>query len=291
MTKNSYLLGLACAVTAAVIWSSSFIALKIALFSMPPMSIIFFRMLLASGIFIFFYKKIASEKLNNKDIFYIILMIVLEPGLYFVFEIKALEFTSASQAGAIASIMPLLTAIGASLVLKESISKYLIFGSFLAMAGAVWLSLFAVAETNAPNPLLGNSLEFLAMTCAAGYTLTLKYLSKRFSALFLTAIQSFGGVLFFLPLFIFEWQSSGLSVSLDALLALFYLGFVVTLGGYGLFNYALTIAPASKIANTINLMPAFTILLAFIILGESLSYAQLLCVGVIFLGVIISQKK
>lgn len=288
--KNRYLLGIICACFATLIWSSSFIALKIALTSMNPMSIIFLRMVLASMLFLFFYKKFRGLHVDKEDLKYIIFMVVCEPGLYFIFETKALEFTSASQAGVITSSMPLLTAIGAGIFLKESITKRLIFGSILAMGGAIWLSLSAQIQSYAPNPPLGNMLEFFAMACGTGYTLSLKHLSKKFSAIFLTAIQAFGGAIFFLPLSIFEWQSLGFSIDVNSFLAVLYLGIVVTMGGYGLFNYALTLAPASKVASFINLMPAFTIILAFIILNERLNMYQIVATGVIFLGVFISQS-
>lgn len=288
--KNSYILGMICACAAAFIWASSFIALKIALVSMHSMSVIFLRMLLATFVFIFFYKKFKGLHVNKDDLKYIIMMVVCEPGLYFIFEVKALEFTSASQAGIITSTMPLLTAIGAGFFLKEKITKQLIVGSLLAMAGAIWLSLSAKVQSYAPNPLLGNTLEALAMVCGAGYALNLKHLSKKFSALFLTAIQAFGGAIFYLPLAIFEVADVGFSMDIDSLLAVLYLGIVVTMGGYGLFNYALTLAPASKIASFINLMPAFTIILAFLILNERLNYSQIIATGVIFIGVFISQN-
>lgn len=289
--KNRYFLGLASALVACFIWASSFIALKIALSSMHPMSIIFFRMLIASCIFLIFYKKFKGLDITKNDMFYMIFLVVCEPGFYFVFEIKALEFTSASQAGVITATMPILTAIGAAIFLKESITKKLILGMILAMIGAIWLSLSASVQEYAPNPILGNSLEALAMVCATGYALSLKHLSKKFSAFVLTALQAFGGAIFFLPLSLWEWQSVGFSIDMDSFLALIYLGTVVTLGGYGLFNLALTLAPASKVSVFINLMPAFTVILAFFLLDERLNFYQLLATALIFLGVIISQVR
>ncbi len=285
---NKYTIGIICALTAMLIWASSFIALKIALNSIPSMSIIFFRMVFASVVFAFFYKHFTNLNISKKDLKFILLMVICEPGLYFIFEIKALQYTSASQAGVITSTMPLLTAIGAGIFLKEKITKPLILGSFLAMLGAIWLSISANEQSYAPNPILGNTLEALAMVCAVGYTLCLKHLSSKFSAIFLTGAQAFGGAIFFLPFSVFEWQS--LSFDLNGFLAIAYLGIVVTMGGYGLFNYAITLAPASKVASFVNLIPAFTIILAFLILNERLNFYQLIATAVIFLGVFISQN-
>lgn len=282
-------IGTIAALVAALVWSSSFVALKIALESVPPMSVIFFRMVVASCIFIFFYKQFIALKFTKSDIKYILIMVFCEPCLYFVFEAKALELTSASQAGVITSTMPLITAIGAGIFLKEIITKRLLLGSVIAMAGAIWLSFSADVQEYAPNPILGNFLEAIAMICGAGYALSLKHLTKRFSALFLTAIQAFAGALFFAPFSLYEWMSVGLSMDTKSAFAIVYLGAFVTLGGYGLFNYALSLLPASRVSSFINLIPAFAVLLAFIVLGERLNFMQFIAAGVIFLGVFISQ--
>lgn len=253
------------------------------------MSIIFGRMVAASAVFLLFWKHYRGLSFTPSDIKYLLAMVLLEPCLYFIFEIKALQYTSASQAGVITSTMPLFAAIGAGIFLKEIITKNLLIGSTLAILGAVWLSLEASVEAYAPNPLLGNTLELLAMLCAAGYTIIIKHLTKRFSALFLTAIQAFAGAIFYLPLALWEWQGALPVVSLEGMLAILYLGVVVTLGGYGLFNFSLTKLPASRASVFINLIPAFVVILAFIILGETLNVAQLFAAGVIFLGVFITQ--
>ena len=44
-----------------------------------------------------------------------------------------------------------------------TISRQTLSGFCLAIAGAAWLSLAGSADGNAPNPLLGNLCEFLAM--------------------------------------------------------------------------------------------------------------------------------
>lgn len=291
MLQNRYLVAIFCAVTAALVWGSSFIALKVAIAKMHPMSIIFLRMFIGSVVFAFFYKKFIRLKFDKTDIKYLILLVLFEPGFYYIFELKALTYTSASQAGIITSTMPLITAIAAGFLLNEKITKTLLFGLLLTIVGTIWLSLSAEVEEYAPNPNLGNFLEALAMVCGAGYAICIKKLSNRFPAFFLTAVQSFGGVIFYLPLFIFEWQNSGLSIDMESFLAILYLGIIVTFGGYGLFNYALSKAPASIISSFLNFIPVFTVILAYLILNERLNSTQILASCIVFLGVYISQKS
>lgn len=289
MNNKLSLSGLSSLILAMLVWASSFIALKTAIVDIGPFTVIFLRMLIASLCFVYFIKSFFKYEFSKKDIKYILLLALFEPCLYFIFEAKALQNTSASQAGMITSVMPLITAMFAGVLLKELITRKLILGSLLAMIGVIYLSLNASETTSAPNPMLGNFLEFCAMICGAGYTIVARYLSSKYSAIFITAIQAFIGAIFFFPFFIYEYNSMEMTFTNNALLCILYLGVVVTLGGYGLYNYALTKVTASKAAIFVNLIPIFTMFLAFLILKEEISSSQLIASLVILLGVFVSQ--
>jgi len=289
LSKNFNLIGIFSIIFAMFIWGSSFIALKSAMADLGEFTVIFFRMLIASFCFLYFIKGFLKYDFTKSDIKYILLLAIFEPCLYFIFEAKALLYTSASQAGMITSLMPLITAIAAGYYLKEIISRQLILGSGLAMIGAVWLSVQASTTLSAPNPMLGNLLELGAMFCAAGYTIVTRYLVDKYSALFITAIQAFIGAIFFFPFFIYEYFTVDMNFTIEAMSWLLYLGVVVTLCGYGLYNFALTKIEASKAAMFVNLIPVFTLILAFLILGEKLSVSELIASATILAGVLVSQ--
>lgn len=289
MTKDFSFIGILSLIFAMFIWASSFVALKSAMNDLGPFTVIFFRMLIASLCFLYFIKGFLKYDFSKKDIKFILLLALFEPCLYFIFESKALQLTSASQAGMITSLMPIITAMVAGYFLKEIISKQMIFGSLIAMGGAIWLSLQGTSSIDAPNPLLGNFLEFLAMLCAAFYTVTVRYLSDRYSALFITAIQVFIGTVFFIPLFLYEYINIGLNMTVESFLWVAYLGVVVTLGGYGLYNYALTKIEASKASIFIYLIPVFTLFLAYFMLNEKLSSFEFIACFIILFGVFISE--
>ena len=274
---------------AMLTWASSFIALKSAIGPLGPMSVVFGRMVIASLCFVYFIKQFRALSFTRHDIKYILLLTLFEPCFYFIFEAKALQLTTASQAGMITSMMPLMTAIAASFVLKERLSKRIVIGSVLAVVGAIWLSLGAQSSENASNPLLGNFLEFCAMICGTWYAISVRYLSQKFSALFLTAIQAFVGTIFFFPLAVWEYFTLPMHLSLEVFGWICYLGIVVTLGGYGMFNLALSRIEASKASVFVNLIPVFTVLLAYLFLNERLSQTEMLASFVIFGGIIISQ--
>ena len=289
LKKDFNFTGILSLIFAMFIWASSFIALKLAMNDLEPYTVIFFRMAIASLCFIYFIKSFLKYEFSKHDIKYIILLAFFEPCLYFIFEAKAIQLTTASQVGMITSLMPVITAMAAGYFLKEIITKQLLLGSFIAIAGVVWLSLQSASSVSAPNPILGNFFELLAMVCGAGYTIVARYLANRYSALFITAIQVFIGAIFFFPFFLYEFYTTDLNLTMTSILCVLYLGVVVTLGGYGLYNYALTKIEASKAAVFIYLIPVFTLILAFLVLNEKLTIIELIASATILFGVFISE--
>ncbi|MET1081433.1 MAG: DMT family transporter [Pseudomonas sp.] len=283
-------MALGCLVLAMALWGSSFIALKWAFAELPPLWVIFGRMAFGSLVFLLAWRWRGRVEYRAGDWKYLLGLAACEPCLYFVFEALALQHTSAAQAGMITALLPLLVAVGAFVLMGERTTRTTLAGFVIAVLGAVWLGLAGEPDRHAPSPLLGNFYEFLAMLCATGYTLLLKRLSARYSAFFLTALLAFIGALFFLPLAALS-APLPTQVSLFGLGAVAYLGVVVTVGAYGLYNFSVSRMPASQASAFINLVPVFTLVFAVLLLGERLNGQQLLAAGLVFLGVGLSQWR
>lgn len=288
---NAYLpmLGL---IMAMVLWASSFVALKIAFRAYDPMVVIFGRMLVASICFLFFFKWLKADlNLRLKDLKYILLMAFCEPCLYFIFEAKAIENTTASQAGIMTAMLPILVAMAAAWILKERVGLNTWLGSLVAVAGVCWLTLESSPTQDAPHPVLGNFFEFLAMVCATGYTIALKNLTRRYSPFFLTAMQAFIGSIFYFPFLLLPSTRMPLQFDPASGMAVLYLGAVITLGAYGLYNFGLKHMPASKASAYVNLIPVFSVILGCMILKESLTWLQGIAATMVMAGVYISQRQ
>jgi len=277
-------------VLAMIIWGGSFVALKVSFRYFHPLFVVFMRQLLASIVFIPLVWK-HFRKIRKQDIKWLILMSLFEPCIYYLFEAKALTLTSASQAGMITALLPVLVAIPSALFLKEHISKRTIIGFTLAIIGVIFLSLSGEATKKSPNPVFGNFLEFLAMVSAAGYTVILKKLSSRYSPFFLTAIQAFMGTIFFAPVLLFLPESREMILTTQSVLTVAFLGIIVTIGAYGFYNFGTSKIPASQSAAFVNLIPVITIILSMLLLGERLAPFQYAAAVLVIFGVIFSQDR
>lgn len=276
---------------ASLLWASSFVALKIAFDYYDPLVVIFGRMAVATLCFSFFWKNFKNVNYQPGDWKPLVFMAVCEPGLYFVFEALALENTQASQAGMIVAMLPLMMAVAAHFLLGEIISRRTLAGFGLAVVGAGLLSVGAVKTAGAPNPIFGNCMELLAMVCATGYMITLKRLCARYSPWFLTAVQAVVGSLFFLPLQFLPTTAAPTGFHATGLWAIIYLGAVISIGAYGLYNYGTSKIPAHQASAFTNLIPVLTLGMGWLILGETLTWLQYVASVIVLLGVVLSQGR
>ncbi|PIE57327.1 MAG: EamA family transporter [Desulfobulbus propionicus] len=273
---------------AMALWGSSFVVMKMAFSDLHPFFVIFGRLTIASLCFLPFLRRYGSS-LQRRHLLPLTCMALFEPCLYFLFEVSALVNTSASQASMITTMLPLMVACTAALILKERLTGKTVVGFLLAAVGALWLTLAGYSTEQAPRPVLGNFFEFMAMLCATGYIILAKVLTRELSPVFVTGVQSIVGALFFLPLLFFPRLHVPHEFSATGLWIIVYLGCFVSAGAYGMYNYGVSRVPASQASAFINLIPVFGVGLGFCVLGERLTFQQTLACVVVFLGVLISQ--
>lgn len=274
---------------AVLLWGTSYAATKTAISHFSPMLLIWLRMVLASLILLPFWRKLPKPDYRPGDAKWLLGLGLLQPCLYFLLEVQALHYSTSSQVGAVAALAPLFVAFFAWIWLKERMSVAAIAGLLLSLGGVLLLSLGASKGASAPNPLLGNFLQLLAIFSIAFYMVAIKRFSQRYDTWWLTGSQDLFGVLFFLPGILLAPEGALTSAPKEAWLSVLYLGGVVTLGGFGLYNMAMRWLPASQAAMSINLVPLIAILLGWIWLGEALSSLQWLAAAAILGGVLLGQ--
>jgi len=277
---------------AVFLWASAFPVMKALLARMDPWAMIWARMAVATVLLIpLMWRAWPRARRQKGDVWWLLALVALEPCLYFVLEITALRYTSAAQAGMVVALFPLMAAVGGALFFHERLTRPMLTGLLLSVAGVIGLTLAGRPDLHAPDPWLGNFLEFLAMICGVGYMLIVKRMAARYDIWLLTGIQMSAGFLFFLPGAGPLLLDGGL-MRLDgqSLALLFYLGAGVTVLAYGLYNIGISRLPAARAAVLVNLLPVITLGLSWIFLGERLNPLQLLFAGLTLAGVYLAQR-
>ncbi|MDL2266570.1 DMT family transporter [Desulfovibrio sp. OttesenSCG-928-G15] len=278
-------------VGAMFLWSGTFIAIKASLEYFHPVVLMFLRMTCSSLCMLPLLRGWALRtRYTRGDWRVILLLIIAEPCLYFIFEGYALRYTTASQAGLVTALLPLLVGVSAFLVLKERLCAKVWTGFVLAVLGVLLLTLAGEETETAPNPVLGNLLELCAMSVACVYTLCVRKL-PLYSPFFITAMQSVGGMVFFATLSFFgPFAFPAELPPLQVLFAVLFLSFA-SIVAYGLYNTGIARIGAGRAAAMTSLIPALTLLMGILFLGESLTPAQCLALVPLCAGVILSQAS
>ena len=274
---------------AVLFWGTSFVAIKIALESFPPMAVMWLRMVVATVAFAPFWRRVPRPEYRSGDWKVLAIAALCIPCFYYLFEGFAVLFTTSSQAGVISAILPLMVAGGAWLLFRERLSWRSGVAIALSLVGVGVLSFAGVAQPSAPNPVLGNVLELLAMVAAAGSMLAVKHLSVRYDPWLLTGMQAAVGAVFFLPFALAAHPTTWFSAQPAAWASVGYLGVFVSLGAFGFYNSALKTMPASRASLSVNLVPAVAVLAGWLVLGEALTLWQLAACAVIVGAVLYAE--
>lgn len=259
-----------------VFWGLSFISTKVVLKEMPPISIAFFRQLIALiPLAIWGILTRSSFRIDLKDLLLLAFSSFFGIVLYFVFENNGLMHTTASSASMIVAAVPVFTLIVEMLLykVKPGLSVVLciltsIFGVYLVISVNGKLD-FTQASFK------GNMLVMGAMASWIIYTILSRRLSKKYSSFVITLYQTFLSSFLFVPFFIPEiskWQP----ISGMALFNLIYLGVFCSAVSYFMFLYAIKKLGPTVSSAFLNLIPVISVAAGFFILDERLLPVQYL---------------
>ena len=279
------------AIGAMFFWAITFVWYKIAFETYRPYEVVFLRLILAS-VLLFALMIISRhwQKMDSKDLWRMMIVAFFEPFLYFNGEANGMQFVSSSMGSIIIATIPIFAAIGAWLILKERLSVYVILGVVVSCLGVGIMS-YGSGELTAT--LKGIMFLALAIFGAVGYGLMVRPLTLKYSTLTIVAYQSFFGALYFLPVFLLVDGRHFFSVSHSArgLTTIVAMSLFATIGAFTLFTDVIRSLGVAKSNIFTNLIPVFTVVLAFFILGEPIGLRTVLGLTLTLLGPGLAQYK
>ncbi|MBD5331688.1 MAG: DMT family transporter [Paramuribaculum sp.] len=283
-----YHIGALIAVTA---WGAAFISTKILLQNgLSAVEIYVYRFLLA---YIFTLvicpKPFFSNSLRHEMMF--LLCGVCGGSVYFIAENTAVEYTLVSNVSLITATSPLLTTMLVAMLYKsERVSRPMIIGSLVALAG-VGCVIFNSSVVVKVNPL-GDMLALLAAICWAVYSVILRPLSALYGTWFITRKTFFYGIVTALPFMMMESTHAPLEVLLerDVMFNMLFLGLFASLTAYLLWSGAVKHLGAVKSGNYLYVSPIVTLVMSALILHEGVSAVGYIGCSLILIGLILSEK-
>jgi drug/metabolite transporter (DMT)-like permease len=207
--------------------------------------------------------------------------------------IKGLTLTSTIHASLLSLVTPLLVTLFALWVLKERFTIYKALGLSLGIGGSVFLILQKEASNEATNYLLGDVLIVINAISYAVYFILVKPLMQHYSPLHVIRWVFTIGFFMILP---FGWQQTAeiawTGFQWQHYAALFGVVVTGTFLAYYFNAYGIQHIGAGNAGSYIYTQPVFAVLIATLILGETLTWQKLVSACLIFAGVyLVSFRK
>jgi drug/metabolite transporter (DMT)-like permease len=275
----------------ALIWSASFMAIKVGVETIPPLSLAAGRLLLAAVVLAVF-ARIQGVRLPREPrvLAYCVLLGILGNGLPFTLINWGEEHVDSGQAAILMAVMPMATVVLAHFFnAGDRMTPAKVIGVIFGFGGVVVL-----VGPEAVKGLGGDVWRQLAISGgAACYSLTV-ILTRNMPPSPLMARSAgvlIAGALMMTPVALVVEQPWTLVPSTDGMLAMVYLGLFPTALATTVLFHLVQQRGANFVAFANYLIPIFAVLWGAGFLGEELSGQAGLALAVILSGMVITQFR
>ncbi|MCH2342012.1 DMT family transporter [Pseudomonas sp. NPDC047963] len=281
---------------AVLCWSGNALVARAFHEAIPPLTLAFWRWTLATCLLLpFVARSIWKHRATLRAAGWRLLVVAaLGISSYNSLLYSAAQSTEAINLTLVNTCLPLFTFVGGGLLLGEWPARRAWFGMAIAACGLVYLisrgswDAFANLAFKA-----GDLIMLVAVLVWALYTLSLRRWSSflQVPPLTLLGVLMAIGTPLILPFYLFEFsQVGGFTPSLTNLSVIAYTAVFASLIAYLSWNHGVKTVGAAKAAMATYLMPVFTAILGWLLLGEGLQLFHWIGGGLIFAGLLLATQ-
>jgi drug/metabolite transporter (DMT)-like permease len=231
------------------------------------------------------------KKLNKQDWLHLFLQAITAGVLFNLLMIWGLRYTNANVAGIITSGLPAMIAAMSWLVLREHFSGKKSVCVGLATIGLIIIGADKFTAANIVHQsFIGNLLIFFALLPEAAYYVLSKMHVNTLPVFLLSALISLINAMIMLPILAWQMDWSALHLSLfdGLILVLVSVSSALFLVFWYIGSYRVDGAMASL---STAIMPIATVIIAWLALGEVISFIQFLGMGLVVASIFVYAAK
>jgi drug/metabolite transporter (DMT)-like permease len=282
-----------------VVWAFNFIAAKVGLRYLPPLTMASFRVTLAGLSMVPAYlvcsrrpafadaRPTRSQGLTRRDLWtfaYLGFFGVVVNQMCFT---MGLRYTSVSHAAVIVGMGPIYTLILAVLFRLERATWHKVVGMAIALVGIAVLASENGISARSPS-LLGDAITMSGSIGFATYAVLGKRVAGRYDALTMVAFNHFAGAIIILPVALRQARQLGpfsrwRAIPWPAWAAVVFMAVFSSALAYLLYFWLLRYLEASQLSAFTYLLPVLAVILGILLLGERGSLMQIIG-GILALG-------
>lgn len=270
----------------ALMWSSAFTSVRIAVAYASPLAMLSLRFLISGLIAVIIARALGQNiHLNRKQWMAVILFGICQNAIYLGANFMAMQWIEASLAAIIASLLPLIVAAASWIFLGERLSRTGIAGLF---AGTIGVLIIMGSRLSGGADLFGIALCFVGVAALTVATLLVRGVSGSGNVLMIVGLQMLVGSAVLLPssllleTFHVEW-------TWQLLAAFTYTTLVPGLAATLIWFLLVDRVGATRAASFHFLNPFLGVAIAALVIGETLTIRDLFGVAVIMAGVFAVQ--
>ncbi len=283
------------ALGATAIWSGNFIIARGLNESIPPITLAFWRWVVAVIVFLPFALKplVGEREILKENLPYLSLVALLGVTLFNTLIYFAGHTTSAVNLSLISITFPVFIVILSRIFFRELITVNKGIGILLVATGIVLL-----ITKGSPSELLdlsfaiGDLWMLLAAFIFAIYSMLLKRKPAKLSIWAFQLSTFLLGLIFLFPFFVWEYATvPPVIFETKTILSILYLGIFASLSAFILWIKAIMMVGPSKAGMIYYTLPLFSGLLAYLFLKEEISMNHFYCVLLIVSGIVTANYE
>lgn len=290
--QKSMFIGFACAIATVILWSGNFVVARGLSDSIGPLTLSFWRWLVAVLFLMPFALKPLLKKKSwlKENIAYLSLVSALGVTIFNALIYYAGQTSSAINLSLIAITFPIFILILSRIFLAEKISWNKTIGIVLVIAGVLLLvSKGQVSIVKELEFAEGDLWMLLAALIFAVYSMLLKRMPAGIKASEFQLASFILGLVFLLPFYLVEFYFMPSPPFEQAtILSILYVGIFSSLVAFILWSKAITYIGAVNAGMVYYSMPVFSGTLAVWLLDETVTVFHLYSTLLIFLGIILA---
>lgn len=218
------------------------------------------------------WKMLRSLDMNKKD-WSIVILAGLFLGLHFLFWMESLVYTSVASSMVILSLQPLFVMIGSYFLFKEQANRLTVFCLIIALFGSIVIAWGDIGISK--EALIGDGLSLIGTLFVSAYLLAGQKVSRKLDANVYSIFVFFiGGIIMLIYNLLNNYSLIDYNSSEWTYFLL--LAIIPTIFGQCIFNLLLKSIGATTVSVGIIGEPVLAIILAYLLLGETISLFQFL---------------
>jgi drug/metabolite transporter (DMT)-like permease len=274
-----------------VLWSGNYVAGKIALRTLDPITLVCLRLQLAAFLMLaVYFSRRERQPLKLRDTWPFLYLgffgVVVNQGLFTV----GLNYTTSDHSAVLIAIGPIIILLLARALKLEALTVAKVVGMAISFVGVYLLETEQGSPAHSPL-LMGDIITFGGVIGFSIYAVLGKRVAAQYDSIAMNTFNCVAAALLLLPLTIrqvihLDWHS----VALGGWLGMAYMAVGSSVAAYTIFYWVLRYMTASRVGAVSYFQPVIVILLAVAFLGERPSRMLLEGTSLVLLGVFLAER-